>query len=413
MDQEFENFHHISNMVHGITKLDIRFIAPDGHPLYQLVDHKLPSSFQRIQDEYEAIEAMLRHHDSRHYYFYENRYGLEYVAVALWEPAVSEGGDPLLGYFLVGPFLSTTPGFDFISHMMLQNKLPLGERNHLEAFYSSLTVVSSNTAAHLGELLVQLTHSSIVESVQISSKMDMPRIHTEQLKATIEENQAIIEMRYRYEKQFMHLITKGDLHGLQELIKKTFSIFNMPDRIPESPLRSAKNLLLTLNTLCRIAAERGGLHPVYIHHISEKLSIMIERSPNLPSLNSLRTTILEEYCEAVRTYATGSYGPIVRKAIDYIQFNLEKPLTLREVAEFIPVNPSHLSRCFMQETGQSFIDFMNRKKIEEAKLYLRSGSISITEIALMAGYNDLNYFGRVFKKVTGMTPSQYAKNVTV
>ena len=54
-------------------------------------------------------------------------------------------------------------------------------------------------------------------------------------------------------------------------------------------------------------------------------------------------------------------------------------------------------------------EFINQKRIEEAKLYLKRGNISITDIAFMVGFNDLNYFSKVFKKLTSVTPSQYAK----
>jgi two-component system, response regulator YesN len=52
------------------------------------------------------------------------------------------------------------------------------------------------------------------------------------------------------------------------------------------------------------------------------------------------------------------------------------------------------------------IDFV---RAEEAKLYFQKGNRSVTEIAFMVGFNDLNYFSRVFKKATSLTPSQYIR----
>ena len=54
--------------------------------------------------------------------------------------------------------------------------------------------------------------------------------------------------------------------------------------------------------------------------------------------------------------------------------------------------------------------FIHLKKVEEAKLHLEKGQLAITEIALLVGFNDPNYFGKVFKKVTGMTPSQFIRS---
>ena len=54
--------------------------------------------------------------------------------------------------------------------------------------------------------------------------------------------------------------------------------------------------------------------------------------------------------------------------------------------------------------------FIHLKKVEEAKPYLEKGALTITEIALLVGFNDPNYFGKVFKKITGLTPSQFIAN---
>ena len=61
------------------------------------------------------------------------------------------------------------------------------------------------------------------------------------------------------------------------------------------------------------------------------------------------------------------------------------------------------------ETGKSITDFINLKRIEAAKLYLSNGNMSITDVAYLVGFNDVNYFSRIFKRITSMTPSQYVK----
>ena len=68
-----------------------------------------------------------------------------------------------------------------------------------------------------------------------------------------------------------------------------------------------------------------------------------------------------------------------------------------------------LARLFA--TRYAVVGFdINQKRIEEAKRYLERGNVSITEVALMVEFNDLNYFSRVFKKTTSLSPSQYSKH---
>ena len=90
--------------------------------------------------------------------------------------------------------------------------------------------------------------------------------------------------------------------------------------------------------------------------------------------------------------------------------HLEEDLSLSIIADELYVNASHLSRKFKAETSKSIVDYINQKRIEEAKRYLERGNVSITEVALMVGFNDLNYFSRVFKKTTSLSPSQYSKH---
>ena len=189
-------------------------------------------------------------------------------------------------------------------------------------------------------------------------------------------------------------------------------ILEFSDRIPESPIRSSKNMAIVLNTLFRMAAERGGVHPVYLHNISERFAILIERTTNIPNLDKLILLMTNEYCDLVNTFATGHYSPIVKKTIDYILLNLGNSLTQSQIAEEIHVNPSYLSRKFKEETGINITEFINQKRVEEAKLYLQRGNIAVTDIAFLVGFNDLNYFSKVFKKLTSVTPSQYAKRRT-
>jgi AraC-like DNA-binding protein len=204
----------------------------------------------------------------------------------------------------------------------------------------------------------------------------------------------------------------GDLEKLKDLNKKSAIFFSIPDRIPNDPTRSFKNLLFVLNTLCRTAARKGGVNPIYIHNLSEKFAIMIEKAPNLPFLKKLSEIIPIEYCELVQSHSTSGYSPIVRQAIDYINLNLESSLALTEIADTIPSNPSHLSRKFKAETGHTITEYINQQRVKEAKLLLEQKDMSITDVAFIVGFNDLNYFTRVFKKMTQITPSQYAKEAS-
>ncbi|WP_394236995.1 helix-turn-helix transcriptional regulator [Niallia oryzisoli] len=400
-----EELSKIAQMLNSTTKMDTIVIDPNGNALFQLINHPIPSVLAYPENESMYFNEILSKRPSNYYFHYINTYGLEYMASGIWK------GQSFLGSLAVGPFISSISIADRIKDIISKNNLPVAERKHLEQFYQSLPVLGEVEYKHLGELLVNLCGHDYISSQLISSEASVPLLNQDRLKVSIEENKDIIERRYENQNQLMDALARGDKAEVNHLTHTMSGIIEFSNRIPESPIRSSKNMSFVLNTLFRIAAERGGVHPVYLHNISERFAILIERTTNIPDLNKLITLMANEYCDLVNTYATGHYSSIVKKAVDYIKLNLGNNLSLNILAKEIHVNPSYLSRKFKEETGMNISEFINQERVEEAKLYLRRGNISITDIAFLVGYNDLNYFSKVFKKITSVTPSQYADGI--
>lgn len=86
-------------------------------------------------------------------------------------------------------------------------------------------------------------------------------------------------------------------------------------------------------------------------------------------------------------------------------------LSLKCLAEEYSVNPSYLSALFKKEMGMTITAFINEQRMKQAVLYLNSTSLRIQTIATEVGFTDLNYFSKVFKKYTGITPSDYRKKI--
>ncbi|MVO99842.1 AraC family transcriptional regulator [Paenibacillus sp. N10] len=97
----------------------------------------------------------------------------------------------------------------------------------------------------------------------------------------------------------------------------------------------------------------------------------------------------------------------VKRAISYIQDNLDHALTLQQVAGHVHVNPNHFSEVFKRETGVTYIEFVMRERIRRAAEILSETPIKIGEVAKKVGYEDIKYFSQLFKKFTGQTPSEF------
>ncbi len=105
--------------------------------------------------------------------------------------------------------------------------------------------------------------------------------------------------------------------------------------------------------------------------------------------------------------ATSSASQYVLNAIKYIQFNYSHDISIDDVAKSVGISRSHLYRVFMSNVGKSPIDYLTEYRINEACKLLRTGSLSIAEVAISVGFFDQFYFSRVFKKAMGLPPSKY------
>ncbi|MEG0693284.1 MAG: response regulator [Oscillospiraceae bacterium] len=135
------------------------------------------------------------------------------------------------------------------------------------------------------------------------------------------------------------------------------------------------------------------LKPVDIEELHSKLS-KIEITPLVDSLNSSETKQANETED------------IMRIALNYIDLNVSKPITMRNVADSVGLSYNYFSKLFKQYTNSHFADYIHMRRIEEAKKYLSDPSFKIQEIAKKLGYENPSEFSRAFKKYAGCYPTE-------
>jgi len=98
---------------------------------------------------------------------------------------------------------------------------------------------------------------------------------------------------------------------------------------------------------------------------------------------------------------------IVQKIIEYINCNYKKDIGISDVADAVGLSYSHVRRIFKEEMGVNITDYINDMRIKEAKLLLLDKQLSVKSIAEMIGYNSDQSFERYFKKIMGITPTEF------
>ncbi|GHU68331.1 hypothetical protein AGMMS49983_20850 [Clostridia bacterium] len=98
---------------------------------------------------------------------------------------------------------------------------------------------------------------------------------------------------------------------------------------------------------------------------------------------------------------------ITKRAHQYIDEHFTEPLTLNSIADALKISSYYLSHVFKESFGSTIMEYLGKKRIEESRKLLIESDLSVKEIATAVGYSDANYFCRVFKKYSNLTPSNY------
>lgn len=140
-----------------------------------------------------------------------------------------------------------------------------------------------------------------------------------------------------------------------------------------------------------------------------------ERRYGLRSLNCFQTSAilaeLSAQCSIYRRYSTAEGGTqLYHDIVDYITLNICSNLRVADVAEYFGYNVKYLSTYFRKWAKVSLKQFILQKKMEHAKAELSETNHSIAQIGYNIGYSDPHNFTNAFKKVTGLTPSDYRES---
>lgn len=161
-------------------------------------------------------------------------------------------------------------------------------------------------------------------------------------------------------------------------------VFSVPDSLA---------IMALLDKMYDIAASDSYLRDMEIHEI----------------LSSLLLSIMKESWNEKEVDMTSEKRKDLRHIREYIEENYNKKIGLDDLAERYNISKYYLSHIFNEQYGTSITNYIISQRITKAKHFLRFSDMTTTEIANRVGYEDVNYFIRMFKKVENITPGEYKK----
>lgn len=128
----------------------------------------------------------------------------------------------------------------------------------------------------------------------------------------------------------------------------------------------------------------------------------------------LKNEVIEKAELAIKRLEAGreKSQSAIERIKKYMQSHVDSDYTLMDVAEYMQMNPTYLSRYFKEKTHETFVEYDKKLKIERAGDLLTTTSMKTYEIAEKLGYKSVQHFSRIFKESTGMTPIEYRQRST-
>lgn len=369
------------------------------------IDCGLRESLLKNFNKKEALMHFINVCRANTLYYVTDEYYCSYVCMQLPNPQKQQ-------YFIIGPFTYVNINQKNYFALLDKLKIPTNLLPILEKYYYNIAFVGSETQfKNLINTFSDTLFCDIPYSISVvhENLWNFPygKDFIDDLDTNpnlMPVNMSVIESRYAFENQLMQAVSQGNLTLADQLLSSENGIRYIP-RLANT-LRDYKNYMIIFNTLLRKAAEIGAVHPLYLDQLSSEFAKKIEVLTSITD-HSMERVMIHKYCLLVRNHSVKGYSLIIQKVINQINLNLTSDLGLSTLSEMFNISAGYLSTLFKKETGVTLTDYVNKKRVEHAILLLNATQLQIQTIASYCGVDDINYFTRIFKKFTDMTPKKY------
>lgn len=330
-----------------------------------------------------------------------------------WAAPIIINGEHL-GSIICGQVLMWEPEDFFWIELQEMNKGLGVDFEHLKEAAKELKVESGEKVQAAADLLF-VTANYIMKSgwENLQHRQELT-IHQSMLAEEIENRKALevklnlqsinFDNSLEKERQLLSKVKIGDKEAAQKLFQELLAdIFIVG--AAKIPLIKAR--ILELVVVFSRAAVEAGAEFEQTFEMNTKFINDLTMIDAIDEIAFVAHTALEQYMEAILVKNIGKNHQIINLVKRFILDNYDQNLTLEEIANSVYLSPYYLSRIFKEEQEITVMDYLTKVRIEQAKKLLRNYKHNIDDISLKLGYNDPSYFAKVFRRNTGMSPSQF------
>ena len=273
-------------------------------------------------------------------------------------------------------------------------------------FDKPLRIVYSGIIEHSGKL--NEVHREFISKADVLFYLEEPAFYLENIDNIRFEELNSFELKKKYSQLLMiDSIMKENLEGAQEFIGELYKYFKGKFAHPNSVKLFFTDLVNHLFAHYEQLLKDGS--PQIDHEIYH---FRIINAASLQEACAIMEQLLVSFIGQMERYVQNNAQLLTKQAVSFIQQNYDKKISLRDVADNVNLSKHYLCNIFKKETGDNVSHYINKLRIEKAKLLLHNRDRKVKEIFEEVGYSNQQYFSKVFKKLTGMTVMEYKDKIS-
>lgn len=322
-------------------------------------------------------------------------------------------GEVFRGALIAGPIQMNISDPFIIDNLIKVYDLPMSLRGILQLNYKMIPLIAPDQVRYLSDLLHILTKDIMGDQSQSLEKKKAFYLEQKIINENIQEIKESTEVTFKtypieLEKQLSGKIRVGDLQGAKAILNEILGYIMFKHGGDKALVISL--IIELVVVMSRAAVDGGGnFEDIIAHNVN-----FYETASSVNDIEELCVWIvdvLEKFTTFVFKLDQDNVDnvQIINKALQYINNNYNTSISLEEIASHVGLSPTYFSRFFRKETNMKFCDYLNMVRVEESKKYLLDIHYSISDIAIMVGFNDQSYFTKVFKNFEKLSPGKYRK----
>ena len=206
-----------------------------------------------------------------------------------------------------------------------------------------------------------------------------------------------------FKNQIINKLCAGDANGVKSFLE-LFTSELISQKLADDKIKNSFfELIVTANNATR------EQNKTFASSTFDNAFATLSSENDIKLIKEFTQKFLTECTHAVSSVKKAEENPIIKKVCSYVEENLSHDISLETAADFAGVSSFYLSKLFKEEKGETFINYISDKRLEKSRQLLEQTELSIKEITAEVGYNDQNYFSRIFKSKYGLSPKEYRK----